>query len=338
MKKIYLLVIGFVMASAVKSNAQDTLIYESFNFQAFYDALVSDVVPPPANTNDPLWYSYDADGFADGSGSSTARPGGWFAITPFASVDTAGNVAIAANSWFTSPAAANNWLISPNVTLGAHDTLFWKSAPRQTPRYCDGYNVKISTTTNEDLAFTTTLFTAAEMTSILGTNDSVYAGYSFSTGFVHGQDGTYTEYKADSARLIGKLRPFTIPLDAYAGQNVFIAFVHTSFDDNLISIDDFMIRGTLANGIKENKTDLGLNVFPNPAADQAQVNYNLSSETSVVISIYDVTGKLISSEAKGNEAAGRHFSSINTAAMAKGFYTVSVQTSFGRSTSKLIVK
>lgn len=338
MKKIYLLAIGFVMASAATSNAQDTLVYESFNFQSFYDSMIDDVVPPPGSATDTLWYSYDQDGLTDGSGSGT-RPGGWFAVQPFSPVDTLNNVSIAANSWFTSPALSDNFLISPSYTLQLHDTLFWKSAPSQTPRYLDGYKVLISTTTNDDLAFTTTLFTAAEMTS-LGT-DTVFSTYGFSSGFVHGQDGTYIDFATTSAPILhnGQLRPFSVPLDAYAGQTVFIAFLHESFDDNLISIDDFMIRGTnLVTGVQEHTSELGLNVFPNPSVDVAQVNYNLTSNSNVTISIYDVTGKLISKENKGSQDAGRHFSMINTAAMANGFYTVSVQTDNTVSTTKMIVK
>lgn len=336
MKKFYTLVAGLLLMGTSAVKAQDTLIYESFNFQSFYDNLVDDVVPPPGNTNDPLWYSYDADGLADGSGGS--RPGGWFAIQPFADVDTTNNVAIAANSWFGSPAMSNNWLVTPSVQLGAHDTLFWKSAPRQTPLYLDGYNVKISTSTNDDFSFTTTLYTAAEYTGTNGTNDSLFSGYNFSTGWVHGLDGNYLQYAYDSARFLGVLAPHSVPLDTYAGQNVFIAFVHASFDDNLISLDDVMIRGTLANGISENSADLGLNVFPNPAVDNAQINYNLSKDATVTINIYDVTGQLVTSVDKGTQSQGRHFTNVNTAAMAKGFYTISVQTSLGNSNTKLIVK
>jgi hypothetical protein len=342
MKKIYLLAMSFVALTAFETKAQDTLVYESFNFQSFFDNIIDDIVPPPGVTPDALWYSYDEDGLSDGSGTGT-RPGGWFAVQPFSDMDTLDNAAIGANSWFTSPAAASNWLISPSFTLRSNDTLFWRSAPSQTPRYLDGYKVYISTTTNDNLSFLgaggALLFTAAEMTA-LG-SDTTFSTYSFSSGFVHGQDGTYIDFATTSAPILhnGQLRPFNVPLTAYAGQTVFIAFHQDSFDDNLISIDDFMIRGSsVAAGVEENTSEIGLNVFPNPSADQAQVSYNLSAETAVTISIFDVTGKLISSENKGTQAAGRHFSAINTAAMADGFYTVSVQTESSRSTTKMIVK
>ncbi|MCE3278203.1 MAG: hypothetical protein K0S44_394 [Bacteroidetes bacterium] len=336
MKKNYLIAASFFAFLSSKAIAQDTLVYESFNYQAFYDAMQIDI--PSGTTIDPLWYNFDGDGLADGSASGD-RPNEWYAVQPFSDVDTTNNVAIGSNSWFDSPGMSDNWLITPSFTLRAHDTLFWRSAPSQTPRYLDGYKVKISTTDNDPGAFTTTLFTAAEMTG-LG-SDSTFSTYSFSTGFVHGQDGTYIDFATTSAPILhnGQLRPFSYPLDAYAGQTVFIAFHHSSFDDNLISIDDFMIRGTnMVTGISENKNEIGLNVFPNPSVDAAQVSYNLTSETSVVISIYDLTGKLISTENKGKQLSGRHFTSINTAALAKGYYTVTVNTEETVATSKMIVK
>jgi hypothetical protein len=341
MKKIYLLGLSVLSIGSLESRAQDTLVYESFNFQLFYDDM--QVAFPSGTTGDALWYNFDGDGLADGSATGD-RPAEWFAVQAFSDVDTTDNVVIGANSWFTGPAAADNWLITPSLTLRAHDTLFWKSAPSQTPRYLDGYKVRLSTTDNDIASFTTTLFTAAEMTNLPAGEDTVFSNFTFapSGAFVHGQDGTYIDVVDMSAAHWlhnGQLRPFSVPLDAYAGQSVYIAFHHDSFDDNLISIDDFMIRGTNnAIGIIEKSNELGLNVFPNPAVDVAQVNYNLSSSSTVSISIFDVTGKLIATENKGVQAAGRHFSAINTSAMANGFYTVSVQTENAVSVTKMIVK
>jgi hypothetical protein len=350
MKKIYLLAVSFIALSAIESKAQtlDTLVYESFNFQSFYDNMVDDVVPPPGTTTDPLWYSYDQDQKADGSGAGFT--GGWQALFPFSDVDTTDvdmdgvndNTVLGANSWFSPFGVASNWLITPSFTIRNGDMLYWKSAPRQTPRYMDGYKVKISTTTNDDNAFTTTLFTAAEMTS-LG-SDTTYSTYGFSSGFVHGQDGTYIDFVEDpnAATLAhrGQLRPFSVDLSPYAGQTVFIAFHHDSNDDYLISIDDFMIRRTVT-GVSESTSvsnELSLNVFPNPAVETAQVNYNLPVSSNVTITVYDVTGKVVSVQNKGNQSAGRNFTVINTAEMANGFYTVTVQTDATRISSKLIIK
>ena len=186
MKKIYTLIAGFIMFGAFVSKGQDTLLYEGFQF-VMDSYLTHTINPPPGVVSDSMWYNYDADQLSDGSGSPTPRKDDWFQSMSFSDsnlyvpgtvLDT--NIVMASNSWFSAPGKADNWLITRNIQLGAHDTLFWKSAPRQTPRYLDGYQVLISSTNNSDISFHDTLFTAAEMTQIVGNNDSIFSGYKFS--------------------------------------------------------------------------------------------------------------------------------------------------------------
>lgn len=345
MKKVVLFFAAVLFSGVVSVKAQDTLLYESFQF--VMDSYLQEITSPPPGVNvDTSWYNFDRDQEAD----MNSRPGGWFQTLAVADADTFDlftmdtNVVMASSSWFDAPALADNWLIMKNIQLGDHDTLFWRSAPRQTPRYLDGYEVLISTTTNDDLAFTDVLYTAAEMTglSTVAGDSTNFANFQFSTGFVHGEDSTYIEQETPTSAYKGQLRPFWVALDAYANQNVFIAFHHNSYDDNLITIDDILVRGTPSNpvaGIKENGTaGMRLNVFPNPASESVQVNFTLASQSAVTVSVSDVAGKLVYSENKGSMSQGRQFAVINTAELAKGFYTVAVQTQFGRNTTKLIVK
>jgi len=358
MKKIYTLIAGFILFGSI-AKAQDTLLFEDFELTKFYAHLDS-VIVLPTNTTDTMWYSADLDQNADASGGN--RSLGWFSARPFSKVDqyqtgyTDGqgnpdtNSVIAASSWSgngDNGTPEDNWLITTNIKLGAHDTLFWKSAPVQTPRYLDGYEVKLSTTDNNDLSFSHLLFTAAEMTGTPVDGDTVYSHYTFSPSdaFIHGKDSTYIDIASTGAKAAhaGRLRPFSVPLDDFANQNVFIGFHHNSHDDNLISLDDIMVRGTQSNpnaGIAEHKLDMNLSVFPNPANinDNAQLNFELSSEMQVTMSINDITGKLIYSESKGSLTQGRHFAMINTSALAKGFYTIALQTKNGMNTTKLIVQ
>jgi hypothetical protein len=357
MKNFYLSILCFLLTKTFLQ-AQDTLLFQDFELTSFYSTtLISDV--PPGNSTDANWYSWDSDDLADGSGSTVPRPKGWYRIRPFSEVDQYQtihgtisnpdtNTAIAANSWTGGTVPQNNWLITSNVHLGKHDTLFWKSAPLQTPRYCDGYEVRLATTDNADNTgtghFSNLLFTAAEMVGTPATDpDTVYAHFTFApaAAFVHGFDGTHVDNAGTTSPIShrGQLQQFFVPLSAYADQNIFIAFVHNSTDDNEISFDDVMIRGDVyVAGINENKASLDLNLFPNPASDMVQVNYNLTTETKITINVVDVTGKLIMTETKGEQTQGRHFSHINTADLAKGFYTVCVQTDFGTSNVKLIVQ
>jgi len=358
MKKIYLFLFAALLTgTAVK--AQTVILSEDFELNAFYNKLDS-VDLLPGNVMDTMWYSVDEDYIPDASGSN--RPDGYFASNPFSAVDhyptiyggtpPDSNTVLAANSWNNNGDGAggmeSNWLVTCNIKLGAADTLFWKSAPRQTPRYVDGYEVLLSTTDNNDFSFTNVLFTAAEMNGSPATDpDTVYADYTFipAGAFIHGQDGTYIDIASTGTAVshAGRLRPFSVPLNAYANKNVFIAFHHNSHDDNLISFDDVMVRGTPSNpnaGIDETNFSLGMSMYPNPVSDNTTVNlnYTVSTDAVVNIMIYDVAGKLVGKTEGGSQARGRHFATISTSGLAKGFYTVRIETTAGQQSMKLIVK
>ncbi len=367
MKKIYTLLLASFLLVNITAKAQNILLFNDFQQPHYFhsDTLNS----PSSTTSDSTWYFYNSSPVTHCTGSTIPyRPNHWFLSYPISKTDryatglldttnyttftTApdSNTVLAASSWTNCldvPAAMEaNYCITPNVRIGSHDTLFWKSAPFQTPRYLDRYDVLLSHTNNDVSSFTDTLFRAAEMVGIPpgGGTDTVFADFTFSPQgpniWVHGLNGMDMDNAGTTAPVShrGRLHSFSVPLDAYINQNIFIAFLSNSHDDNGISIDDIMIRGTVDAGIKEVSNSISLAVFPNPANESAQLNFILSSETSVLISLFDIAGKLVYSENKGTMAQGRHFDNMNIASLAKGYYTINVQTNAGNSVVKLIVQ
>jgi len=301
----------------------DTLLYENFDVDptAAY-GLVS-------NGNDTIWVDYDVDGLADGSGSSPARADNWWwNANAFSSVDLTG--CLFSNSWFTSPGLAKNYLITPPIQIvDGNAVISWTSAPRQTPLFLDGYLVVVSKTNNAETSFTDTIFQAGEYLAggpVAG--DTTFSNFTFSNGFVHGEDGTYVEYDtapdADSSRLVGQLRPQSVSLAAYAGQTIYIAFLHGSFDDNLIALDDICITGTLA-GINNNiDADTKITVSPNPASDMVKVNYFLPGTAQVRANIFDAKGALVKSMEKGMQVTGNQQLDLNVSDLANGKYILQI--------------
>ncbi|MEI6489809.1 MAG: T9SS type A sorting domain-containing protein [Bacteroidota bacterium] len=349
MKKIYTLLVATLLVVNLKSKAQDTLFYEGFQFVMNSYTDTSGTIP--TNTVDAMCYNIDIDLLTPHTGAGF-RSRQWWQTLAFADADlytTAGfpdtNIVFTSSSWFdnASTPRADDWFITKNLLLGNHDTLFWKSAPFQTPRYCDGYQVLLSHTSNDISTFTDTLFIAAEMATITGSNDSTFSGYTFTppNKFIHGFDNTYTEYHAvsDSARLRGVLRPFFVPLDNHGNQNVFIAFRHYSYDDNFISIDDILVRGDRNHqGIHEYSNQLSLSLSPNPSTNQSIVSYTLKSQSFVKLSVFDISGKLVFTQSNDTMTQGQHSTVLNTSEFAKGFYTLTIQSTDGISSVKLIVQ
>lgn len=322
MKKTYLLLslAQFILGSAIAQN--DTLLWENFEADTIDYILIQYPDGDPPNLY-PNWLNFDVDGIADGSGSD--RPDEWFLAFGFADVDSS-NTVLASNSWLQGVGdVVENWLISPRIYIQDNlANLYWKSAPYQLPRYLDGYKVLVSTTDNLETSFTDTLAVFAEFNGALTLDIEDTATYVFSQGIMH----TELEYdSADVTRHGGVLQQWQASLADYQGQNIFIAFLHQSNDDNLISIDDILVLGTGSVGIEERNDVFSFDMYPNPVsgADVITLEYELVERASVSYSIMSIDGKVLLTENGHTQMAGSHKSQINVASLSAGTYLVNVR-------------
>ncbi len=327
MKKIYSLCI-LLVALTFSSKAQNIILNEDFEDTTTY---VNIIITTPSG-NDTTWIDADLDGLADQSGGS--RPNEWFITRGFADVDST-NTVMASNSWTLDPTAVANYLILPPIHLNdASGMFYWKSAPRQTPRYLDGFQVLLSTTQNFDNNFTDTLKLYAEFLS--GDSSSSFANYTFSNGFVFGSDGQWLEDNGDSARWIGILRPDSASLAGYAGQTIYLAFCHGTVDDNLLSIDDIKVTGSgTVLAFTPSDNNFSLSTFPNPASDKFTIQYSLPSTGTVNLSVFDVTGKKVKTILNNMCVKGDYSYDVNINDLPGGNYNVVLKTLQGESVSKI---
>ncbi len=333
MKKIYAFCI-LVVALTFTSKAQTIILSENFEDTTTY---VNIIITTPTG-NDTTWIDADLDGLADASGGT--RPDEWFITRGFADVDSL-NTVMASNSWTNDGSqTVNNYLITPPIHLNdASGMLYWKNAPRQTPRYVDGLQVLVSTTQNFDVNFTDTLKYYAEYLSGAALpNDSGFfsGGYDFSNGFVFGSDGEWIENHGDSARWIGVLRPDSASLAGYAGQTIYIAFCSGTTDDNLNSIDDILVtgNGTVLAFIPSDN-NFSLSTFPNPTSDKFTLQYSLPSTGAVDLSVFDVTGRKVKTILNNMSVKGDYTFNVNIKDLPAGNYNVVLKTLQGESVSKI---
>lgn len=339
MKKIALLVIGLFVSFSVVS-AQDTLLWENFNdtlIGGINDAYIEDF--PPGVYDDTTWYNFNEDGNTDASGGSL--PEGMFLFTGgFAPVDSS-DPCMAANSWTSPATAASNWLFLPAITItnGATAWLKWKSAPTQTPYYLDGYEIRISTTINDyQTAYTDVVFDAAEYTGGANTGGNVYSNYTFSSGWVHGLDGLWTECSTctttvDSSRQNGIQRPDSVSLAAYDNMTIYIAFHHNSTDDFLISWDDILVTEDIdvTFGV-ESENDFKGQVYPNPATDYVNVKYDAVLYHNARVEMINSSGQMVYN-ANLIEANNR----IDLTNYSAGVYYVKIMADEGSMVQKVVV-
>jgi hypothetical protein len=90
--------------------------------------------------------------------------------------------------------------------------------------------------------------------------------------------------------------------------------------------------------VDENEAQFGVNVFPNPAADETTVSFELPNAADVTVTVTDLSGKTVYTNVMANTAAGKHNVDINTAELAGGVYTVNFNANNTIVTKKLVVK
>ena len=109
----------------------------------------------------------------------------------------------------------------------------------------------------------------------------------------------------------------------------------------------FMYRDELQEGLAEVNVGLGdvvadtkvqMNLYPNPANNSTVLNYSLNASSNVMMNIYDINGRLISSLDKGRQSSGTHTQVIDVRSMDKGVYMIQIITNNAVSTAKLIVQ
>jgi hypothetical protein len=125
---------------------------------------------------------------------------------------TASNKCVVSTSWFSPAGQADDWLISPPITITDANTFLAWRAYSPDASYRDGYQVRISTTDNAVASFTTlALNVAAELT-------------------------TWTQR--------------SIKLNNYVGQTIYFAFRNNSNDKYLLFIDDIKAEVLKNNNVR----------------------------------------------------------------------------------------
>lgn len=87
-----------------------------------------------------------------------------------------------------------------------------------------------------------------------------------------------------------------------------------------------------------NLIDNSFVVYPNPAAQNTTISFNIYEKNNVTVNMYDVLGNLVSTISQGNEfEKGNHSININTSDLSSGIYYVSLTINGAKETKKIII-
>ncbi|EPR72675.1 Endonuclease I [Winogradskyella psychrotolerans RS-3] len=207
-----------------------------------------------------------------------------------------GNFAAATTSWFTVPASADRWLVTPGIAIpeGANATLSFKIRSHDVEPWADGYTLKISTGTASKADLSTDLLVVAA-----AEND-----------------------------LLENVTTTTVDLSSYNGETIFLAWVNTHTDGNLLSLDDILIDGVLS---VSDFSKVATAIYPNPTNSEFKIDLvNLNDSNNFDISIIDISGRLLK---KYNVQDSYDISDLST-----GTYIVKITDGANSYTQQLVKK
>ena len=344
--KLYTLFLLLFAAIGLKAQVVDTVLYQDFEEMPLIDW---GIIP---FGDDTTWVNVDGDGITP-NGADPSEYNWFFSDQFHTDADSNGyvNQVMGSFSWMEGSVPGNrNWLILPPITVTDNSYMFHiKSAPFQLPRYMDGYSILVSTTNNDMLntphPFTDTIFRAASMETILGSGETlILSDYTFTPGYIHGNDLTDWDYmdiwaEGDSTLLRGFLEPHSISLAQYAGQTIYIAVLHDSDDDYYLEVDDILVTRNLSSGASElNLPDLQFVTYPNPVDLKLNVSFTMPQAGNASLQIVDMSGRLVREVFTNQQlSTGRQIRELNVAHLATGNYTIVLNVD-GQLVSKVFTK
>ncbi|MEZ4939738.1 MAG: choice-of-anchor J domain-containing protein [Saprospiraceae bacterium] len=316
----------------------DTLLIQTFSVDP------SDTMLPFPSGNDLKWVNWDADNGATDCGRTEMVPGNWFWDSDLGNPDNPDlNFAFTSCSWMVDTNVRNeNWLITPPVFIPDSATLLsWRSLSLDGPGYVDGYKVLVSTTTNEPFtnAFIDTLFMAAEMVAYSVEGSFNPEDYVYSPGYVHANWYTDMAYfflaHPSAPSYNGRLEPHSVSLSKYAGNWIYIAFLHDSKNDNILQLDDIaVLNGEISSTFAPAFQQYFLKTNPNPAAESARISWKSDLPGSGRVMLTDLLGNNLVEQQIENLSAGT--CTLNIRHLPLGLYPCTLETSTGRQTILLV--
>ena len=92
----------------------------------------------------------------------------------------------------------------------------------------------------------------------------------------------------------------------------------------LAFFDNINVTATM--GVKETAGISSVNVYPNPVAHTANVQFELSTGNKVSLTMVNALGQVVYTEELGNLAAGQHLQSISVESFSDGLYFLNINT------------
>ena len=114
-------------------------------------------------------------------------------------------------------------------------------------------------------------------------------------------------------------------LSSVPAGSVIIGFKYTHGGGNSMWVDDInFVNTTNVNALAA--IDGKINIYPNPANNEATLSFSLTEQSDVQVMIVDALGRVMNNVANESMEAGAHTIQVNTSMLASGVYNMVIHT------------
>jgi hypothetical protein len=99
-----------------------------------------------------------------------------------------------------------------------------------------------------------------------------------------------------------------------------------------------LLHSTGVGGGSQSPLSRSLQVAPSPVTNVAHISYDVRTSGNVRLTLYDVTGRPVSTIRDGRVAAGRHAVELNVQGLEAGIYLLRLEAGAEQATKKLVVE
>ncbi len=105
-----------------------------------------------------------------------------------------------------------------------------------------------------------------------------------------------------------------------------------------LSVNALLLEAAPLKVSEMKESDFGLKVFPNPAAGNVNLEFNLSQMETVTISLYNSSGQKITNLIQDNFYTGKQKLTLNLSAYPDGMYWLQMNSAHRNQSNKIILQ
>ncbi len=135
-------------------------------------------------------------------------------------------------------------------------------------------------------------------------------------------------------------RRFSFPLTTWAGQNIFLSFVHKDSDGHGIVLDSVAVFGNPLNGISPETNEIPVKFelyqnYPNPFNPVTKIKFDVPKSGLTTLKVYDATGSEVSTLVSDELAAGKYSIDFDGSNLSSGIYYYRLESNGQIKTNKM---